>query len=339
LQDFPRVSIVVLNWNGWKDTIECLESLWKINYPFFDIVVVDNHSDDESIKEIREYIVSKLGSGLNYGQKHYFKLKEYSETELLMKNSQEKSNQINFTDREIVILKSLKNTGFAGGNNLGIVYALKFLDPDYLLLLNNDTLVEKDFLEKMLEMGESYKDIGVIGPKTCYYPQKNLINSAGADMVWHLGLALNRGIGDVDQGQYDEPMEVDSLLGACLLIKKDLIEKIGLLDSRFFLILEETDFCLRAQKAGYKVVYDPESKIYHKEGFSGSMSPLGMYYLYRNRLIIMKKHLKSPESKIYPYYIFLRAMADFVIYKFQGESDLSEAVINGYNAGRKYLRS
>lgn len=339
MQDFPRVSIVVLNWNGWKDTIECLESLWKINYPFFDIVVVDNHSDDESIKEIREYIVSKLGSGLNYGQKHYFKLKEYSETELLMKNSQEKSDQINFVDREIVILKSLKNTGFAGGNNLGIVYALKFLDPDYLLLLNNDTLVEKDFLEKMLEMGESYEDIGVIGPKTCYYPQKNLINSAGADMVWHLGLALNRGIGDVDQGQYDEPMEVDSLLGACLLIKTELIEKIGLLDSRFFLILEETDFCLRAQKAGYKVVYDPESKIYHKEGFSGSMSPLGMYYLYRNRLIIMKKHLKSPESKIYPYYIFLRAMADFVIYKFQGESDLSEAVINGYNAGRKYLRS
>lgn len=339
MQDFPRVSIVVLNWNGWKDTIECLESLWKINYPFFDIVVVDNHSDDESIKEIREYIVSKLGSGLNYGQKHYFKLKEYSETELLMKTSEEKPDQINFTDREIVILKSLKNTGFAGGNNLGIVYALKFLDPDYLLLLNNDTLVEKDFLEKMLEMGESYEDIGVIGPKTCYYPQKNLINSAGADMVWHLGLALNRGIGDVDQGQYDEPMEVDSLLGACLLIKTELIEKIGLLDSRFFLILEETDFCLRAQKAGYKVVYDPESKIYHKEGFSGSMSPLGMYYLYRNRLIIMKKHLKSPESKIYPYYIFLRAMADFVIYKFQGESDLSEAVINGYNAGRKYLRS
>lgn len=338
MQDFPRISIVVLNWNGWKDTIECLESLWKINYPFFDIVVVDNHSEDESIKEIREYLVSKLGSGLNYGLNHYFKFREYSETELLMKNNSHKKSDktSNFPDREIVILKSLKNTGFAGGNNLGIGYAIKFLDPDYLLLLNNDTLVEEDFLERMVEMGESYDDIGIIGPKTCYYHQKNRINSAGAEMVWHLGLALNRGIGDIDEGQYDTPMEVDSLLGACLLIKTPLIKKIGMMDSRFFLILEETDFCLRAQKAGYKVVYDPESKIYHKEGFSGSLSPLGMYYLYRNRLIIMKKHLKSPESNIYPYYIFMRALADFLLYRFRGERDLSQAVIDGYNAGRKY---
>ncbi len=337
MQDFPRVSIVVLNWNRWKDTIECLESLWEINYPFFDIIVVDNHSDDESLRKIREYIISKLGSGLNYGQDHYFKMREYSEPELLMKNSQEKSDKTsNFPDREVVILKSLKNSGFAGGNNFGIGYALKFLDPDYLLLLNNDTLVEKDFLVKMVEMGESYDDIGIIGPKTCYYPQKNLINSAGADMVWHLGQPLNRGIGDFDQGQYDVPMEVDSLLGACLLIKTPLIEDIGLLDSRFFLILEETDFCLRAQKAGYKVVYDPESKIYHKEIFSENLSSLSLYYLYRNRLIIMKKHLKSPESNIYPYYIFLRAIFEFLMYRFQGERDLSQAVINGYNAGRKY---
>lgn len=352
LPNFPRVSIVILNWNGWKDTIECLESLWRINYPFFDVIIVDNHSADDSVNKIRDYIRPKLIKEMNKGNLKDFKLREYSETELLMKkdsmdelwdNSIIDTSENNNVEgagsnipREAVILKSRKNSGFSGGNNLGIGYALKFLNPDYLLLLNNDTIVERDFLQKMIEMGESYDDVGVIGPKIRYYHQRNLINSAGADMIWHLGLARNRGIGDLDEGQFDDASEVDSLLGACLLIKSPVIEKIGLLDPRFFLILEETDFCLRAQEEGYKVVYHPESRIYHKEGFSGRLSPLSQYYLYRNRLIIMKKHLKSPESTIYSYYIFMRALFEFFSYRFQGKPDLSKAVIEGYNAGRKY---
>ena len=325
--DDLRVSIVILNWNGWKDTLECLDSLWEINYPNYDIIIVDNDSYDDSVLKIRKYLemVFKTDNSL----KKHFEVKETSQMDL--KEEPEES-----TKNEVTLIKARENLGFSCGNNLGIEYALKFTKPDYLLLLNNDTVVKGDFLNGLLAPAIAYEWVGVVGPKTCYFPEKDYINSAGAQMKWPLGIAQNRGIGELDQGQYDESREVDSVLGACMLIRSHVIEEVGMLDSNFFLMMEETDFCLRVAKAGYKIFYQPSSIVYHKEGFSDRSSQLSLYYSYRNRIIILKKHLSHSKLIIYSNLIFFRALMDAMAFWIRGEWKLSGAVIRGCYAGWKF---
>lgn len=126
------VAIIILNWNGWKDTIECLKSLNNLNYKNYEVIVVDNGSTDNSVEKIKEYIENKPK----------FKL-----------------------------IANEKNLGFAGGNNIGIRYALNN-EFEYILLLNNDTVVDENFLKPMVELLESSDDIGFVGPKTYFYDKK-----------------------------------------------------------------------------------------------------------------------------------------------------------------------
>ncbi|QUH22661.1 glycosyltransferase family 2 protein [Methanobacterium alkalithermotolerans] len=325
----PRVSIVMVNWNGWRDTLECLDSIWEIDYPNYDIVIVDNDSSDDSVVKIREYL-NLISDGEGFSDAgDDFQVHEVAQINILMDTPVE-----NPPKHQITLIRARKNWGFAGGNNLGIKYALKFLKPDYLLLLNNDTVVEADFLTPLVETVSG--DVGVVGPKTCYFPEKEYINSAGVKMIWPWVIAQNQGIGELDQGQFDEVQEVDALLGACLLIKAEVFQEIGLLDSNFFLILEETDFCLRAHQQGYQIIYQPLSKIYHKEGFSGRLSQLSLYYFYRNRFLIMKKHLNPSKIVLFSNLVFFRLLKDVLTFFLRGEWGFSWAAIRGYYAGLKF---
>lgn len=326
--DDLRVSIVILNWNGWKDTLECLDSLWEINYSNYDIIIVDNDSYDDSVLKIRKYI--ELVFDTDDSLKKHFEVKETSQMDL---SNDEPDDS---TKNEVTIIKARENLGFSCGNNLGIEYALKFTKPDYILLLNNDTVVKDDFLNGLLAPTMVYEGVGVVGPKTCYFPEKDYINSAGAQMKWPLGIAKNRGIGELDQGQYDESREVDSVLGACMLIRSHVIEEVGMLDSNFFLMLEETDFCLRVGKAGYKIFYQPSSIVYHKEGFSARLSQISLYYSYRNRILLLKKHVSLSKRVIYSNLIFFRALMDAITFWIRGDWKLSGAVIRGCYAGWKF---
>lgn len=326
--DDLRVSIVILNWNGWKDTLECLDSLWEISYPNYDIIIVDNDSYDDSVLKIRKYLELVFDTDDNL--KKHFEVKEIFQANLSTAEPDDS------TKNEVTIIKARENLGFSCGNNLGIEYALKFTEPDYILLLNNDTVVKNDFLNGLLAPTMAYEGVAVVGPKTCYFPEKDYINSAGAQMKWPLGIAQNRGIGELDQGQYNETHEVDSVLGACMLIKSHVIEEVGMLDSNFFLMLEETDFCLRVVKAGYKIFYQPSSIIYHKERFSSRLSQLSLYYSYRNRLIMLKKHVSMSKMVVYSNLIFFRALMDAMDFWIRGDWRLSWAIIRGYYAGWKF---
>lgn len=333
----PRVSIIILNWNGWEDTLECLESLFLAGYTNYQIVIVDNGSKDQSVLRIRDYAHGKskikspfiTSTHLPLHRKMVeFSLKEVNDEVSINKQ------QLNHTGH-IILIKSEKNWGFAEGNNIGIRFALDYLNPDYVLLLNNDTFVENKFLENLVDIAETDQTIGIAGPKVCYYHKPDVINSAGVLLNWPSGTGTNLGIGDVDRGQFDYIMDLDALIGVCLLIRASLFKEVGYLDKKFFLLLEETDFCIRAKNSNYRVIFHPKSKVYHKEGFSGKLNPSSLYFISRNRLFLIKKHQSVKRIWIYGARICLRSILDSVIYFFKGELSSSKAVITGLLHGLK----
>jgi len=331
-----KISIIIINWNGWQDTIECLESLFQIGYPNYQIVIVDNGSQDQSVKRIRDYINGRISI-----ESPFIKNPSTAPPRQMIEYSLEEINKSTFmagkdnlnVSGQVILLKCDKNYGFAEGNNIGIRFSLQNLSPDYVLLLNNDTFVESDFLEKLVEIAENYQRIGVVGPKVCYYHQPNIINSAGVVMDWYSGTGCNQGINKVDSEQFDVTLDFDALIGVCLLIRASLFEKVGFLDKKFFLLLEETDFCLRVKKNNFRVVFHPKSKVYHKEGFSGSLKPSSLYFSSRNRLFLIKKHQTFEKRIFYLIFISLRAILDSTFYLIKGQIEFSRAILRGHLHG------
>jgi GT2 family glycosyltransferase len=191
---------------------------------------------------------------------------------------------------QIKLIETGKNMGFVGGNNLGMTYALEE-DFDYVLVLNNDTEVNSDFLELLLENSESDPQIGAVGPKINYFSKTGVIWSAGGDIDARHGTTSMKGIGQPDNGQFGlNPYSVDFLTGCAILIKKTTLQKIGLLDPRFFMYYEDVEWCVRMKKAGYKIQVVPQAKIWHKISPEvRADSPLVYYYMSRNRLLFLKE--------------------------------------------------
>jgi len=265
----PRVVIVILNWNGKQDTAECIDSLAAITYPNYTILVVDNGSTDGSVEFLKE---------------------KYSHVEIASNNS---------------------NIGFGAGNNIGIELALS-MGADYVLLLNNDTVVDAHFLGYLVQEAESDRRIGFTGPKiyrlyegeaaeyavwktfgwkkmTLDAVQRTtLLHSAGGSFNAWLGKTRHRGAAEFDVGQYDEPEVVDFVEASCVLVKRGVINDIGLLDPTYFAYLEDVDWCLRGQRAGYATVFVPRAKIWHK-GSKSSSHENRVYYYTRNTLWLMQK--------------------------------------------------
>lgn len=292
----PKVAIIIINWNGWPDTIECLESLFQITYTNFHVILADNGSNDNSKERIKEYCSGKIDV-----RSIFFKylpdnkpiaFKEYKKTYLDAVERGDESfcalpplNALTFIENE-------KNYGFAEANNVGIRYALIAQNPDYLLLLNNDTVVEREFLTELIKVAESNRSIGIVGPKTYYYYEPNKIQLAWNVLNFNKGTVVHAGAGDIDNGQCDVIKQTGYVPGSCLLVKKEVVKDVGLLDSRFFCYWEEADFCTRAKKAGYKCFYCWRAKIWHKVSSSskGGALPSYYYYLTRNRFWFMQKH-------------------------------------------------
>ena len=227
----PSVAIIILNWNGWSDTIECIESVFQINYPNFNVLLIDNNSSDDSNEKIKDYAEGQLNvisKFFNYNPNN----KPIEISTYINKKSQ--SQNYLHHNKNLILIKNEMNYGFAEGNNIGIRFALKNLNPDYILLLNNDTVVDKNFLAEMINMGENNKEIGILGPKIYYYNKPNEIWSVGAKISWKTCRGIHIGINEIDNGQYKEKTEVEYVSGSAFLIKTEVIRKIGLLDKEFF---------------------------------------------------------------------------------------------------------
>ncbi len=248
----PKVYIVVLNWNGAEDTINCLESLKGITYPNYEVIVVDNASEGSDFKVLKE---------------------RYSDY--------------------ISIIENERNLGYAEGNNTGIRFALEH-GTDYVLVLNNDTVVDSGFLSYLVEFAEKDPGAGIIGPKMFYMAQPDILYFTGCRIRWLVGIPKHRGTGKKDKGQFDVPSYTDAITGCCMLIKRIVFEKIGLLPTDYFLQWEDIDFSTNARKNGFKCLYVPKAKIWHKYAASfirSGMANRRLRYGVRAQLIYWHKYL------------------------------------------------
>jgi len=250
-----KVSVIILSYNNQKILSQTINSLIDSVSPEVEIVVVDNGSADGSVKYLK---------GL----------------------------------RRVKAIFSPKNLGFTGGNNLGIKYGLDN-GADYLLLLNNDVLIKEDFIKPMIEFMEKNEKAGILGPKIYFAPgyefhqdrysdkeKGRVIWYAGGRIDWNNVVASHRGVDEVDQGQYDQVEETEFVTGCCLLARREVFEEVGLLDDRYFLYYEDADFCQRARKKGWSVIYFPRARIWHlNAASSGSGGKLHDYFITRNRLL------------------------------------------------------
>jgi len=260
-----RVFVVILNWNRPGDTIEGLKSVGQSQVTGYElnVVVVDNASDDNSVDLITrktESATQKL-SGLK-------------------------------------IIKNKENLGYAGGNNIGISYALKG-GADYVMVLNNDTLVDVNLISRFVEMVQKHPDVGIFSPKIYFakgfefhkewYRKSEfgrVIWYAGGTIDWHNVYATNLGVDEVDRGQFANKREIDFATGACMFIKAESLKKTGIFDERYFMYFEDADLSLRMKKFGWKVLFVPKAILWHKVAQSSKIgSDLNDYYIHRNRLL------------------------------------------------------
>jgi GT2 family glycosyltransferase len=204
---------------------------------------------------------------------------------------------------QIELVAVEKNHGYAPGVNAGIKYAEAKYSPDYYLLLNNDTAVAPDFLNKLVAASESNDAIGIVGPKVYFYNNPNLIQSIGAKVNMYTGEPSYPGLNKIDIGQYDNVSDVD-WVGPCTLVKASVFNKIGYFDESFYVYWEDADFCIRAKKAGYQVRYIPDAKIWHKLwGSYRDSSDLVYYYMARNRIRFLKRNASKCQYSCFVVYL------------------------------------
>ncbi len=195
---------------------------------------------------------------------------------------------------KVTLIANERNLGFAEGNNVGIRQALGQEASSYVLLLNNDTEVASNFLEPLVQIAESQPEIGITGPKIYYYDEPKLIWSAGGVFDYN-GWTQQLGVNELDSPELNKLRQVDYVTGCAILVKRQVVEKAGMLDERFFIYYEETDWCARVARAGYQIWYVPQSVLWHKISLKArDMSPTYIYLMTRNRLLFMRNLGRHP---------------------------------------------
>ncbi len=301
-----KVSVVVLNWNRADDTIECLNSLKRVDRSNFELslIVVDNASSDNSLEKIKEFTSKNWDRSI--------KLK---------------------------ILKNSENLGFTGGNNLGIKEVVKDRD-DFVLILNNDTIVHKDLIKNLVKVALENKEASCLSPKIYFakgyefhkeaYSQKELgkvIWYAGGVIDWKNIYGKNLGVDEVDHGQYDDIREIDFATGACMFLRVKALQEVGFFDERYFMYFEDVDLSQRIKRNNYQVLFVPNGLVWHKVGQSSKIgSDLNDYFITRNRLIFgfdyaslrtkIALHRESINFLISGRYWQKRAVVDFYFKRF-----------------------
>lgn len=226
---------------------------------------------------------------------------------------------------QVNVIKSERNLGFAGGNNLGIQAA----QGKYLFLVNNDTVFQNYNIQTLIDRMKSSSEIGIVCPKIRFFWGNHTIQFTGYTALSKVTVR-NRaiGFGEDDHGQYDTAHPTPYAHGAAMLIRRDAINKVGLMPECYFLYYEEIDWSMMFTRAGYQIWYEPACTIYHKESQStGQNSPLRTYYLTRNRLLLVRRNPQEFNKTLaYIYLIGVVALRDILKYTLIGRYDLLKAI-------------
>ena len=251
----PRVYIILVNYNGFDDTVDCIKSLKNSSYMNYKIIVVDNNSTITTTQEHMEYIRA---------------------------NSE--------------WISSEKNLGFSGGNNLGIVRAIQE-GADYVLLLNNDTVVDEECLQKLIDVANSQSESVVVTCKINYYEEKSVIWYGGGQFDSVHGVGCHERYQCQDDGVTKEIRKVSFATGCVMLIPRDILMNIGYLDESFFLYAEDTEYSLRIQKYGYGILYLDDAVVYHKVSRSVQKTSVSsQYYVIRNSIRVARRYCPNFAS-------------------------------------------
>jgi len=226
----------------------------------------------------------------------------------------------------IRFIKSEQNLGFAGGNNLGIRVA----NGKYLLLINNDTEVDPGFLEPLVKKLEENPGVGVVSPKIRYFYYPEMIQFAGFTTINPFTIRhFSIGFNEVDKGQYDHDSVTNYAFGAAMMVPMQVAKEVGLMADIFFLYYEELDWIQRMKDAGYKVWYIHNSLVYHKDSIStGSLSPLKIYYLSRNRILYLRRNIRGWTAVVsILYQIFIAIPKNAGMFLLKGQFTLCVAYL------------
>ncbi len=283
----PSVFILLLNWNGWRDTVECLDSLLRLDYPNFQIILCDNGSSDDSLQRFDEWAQRR---GVPYRR--------------LSRHAAESTTRP--VQEKLIVIENGANLGFAGGNNVGLRFACTQAF-EYIWLLNTDTTVKPDALTKLIAEVESNPKIGMCGSTLLYYHAPDTVQTL-------CGGRINRRTGEPHHigafQKFQQPIsqaevlkQLDYVMGASMLVSRKFLEEVGLMEEGYFLYYEEIDWAERA-KGKFKLGYAPESVVYHKEGRSvgnqpKSYSPMSIYFMTRSRVKFMRKFFPKALPIVY----------------------------------------
>jgi GT2 family glycosyltransferase len=261
----PKVFVLILSYNGKKWLEECLPSVLAMDYPNYEVVVIDNGSSDGTA--------------------------EYLESE--------------FPEIQTVAINP--NVGYARGFNAGIEYAATH-GAEYFLIMNNDTVIDPNAVTELVRTAGKSKDVGFVSGKVYYHKDPLRLQTAGRlnDKLTLVGKHV--GFGEYDVGQYDEEREYDFVDDVFLLVKKEVYERIGGYDENFFLHWEETDWCVRARRAGFRILYTPHAKIWHKGMLTtvDGITPLAFFYLTRNQIPFMWRNAKRSQFMVFALFLLFK---------------------------------
>lgn len=247
-------------------------------------------------------------------------------------STQDEASEIEKRYPQVIVIRSKQNLGFAGGNNLGIQAA----HGEFLFFLNNDAIIQPQSstlcFQPLIDQLTSSEKIGMVCPKIRFAWGDHPIQYAGYTPLSPITLRNHAiGHGEKDRGQYDTPHPTPYAHGAAMLVKREVIEKAGLMPECYFLYYEELDWSEMIRRAGYEIWYEPTCTIYHKESqTTGKASPLKTYYITRNRLLFVKRNIKGYSKYLsYLYLILIVALKDSLKYLIQGHLALSRATMRG----------
>lgn len=297
LHNESSVAIIILNWNGYEHSRNCLDSLAKLNYPNYQVLLVDNASQDHSGSRLKEEFPW------------------------------------------IILLQNEQNLGFTGGNNVGIDYALGE-GFDYVLLLNNDTVVEPDFLQHLVAKASNDASIGMVQPLILLMEDPKLIWSAGGTFQKWLGLSNTLGDRKHVESFSFSSAPLDWATGCCILLPSEVIREVGTLQTSFFAYFEDVDWSLRIRKAGFQIQLAQDSIIYHegnasskKESKEGMLSPTVFYLHARNQLFLIRRHLIFPVRTLAFVYHVAKYVAWISYFCLRGRFQKAKSVIRGMKDG------
>lgn len=287
-----EISIITINYNGLNDTCALIETL-PLEDASLEVIVVDNASKADEASTIKQ----------RYPQ--------------------------------VKVIRSDKNLGFAGGNNLGI----KSAQGKYLFFINNDTLlnIKEDehsvnILKPLVDRLESSEHIGVVCPKIRFAWGNHPLQYAGYTPLSPITMRNHSvGFGEDDHGQYDTAHSTPYAHGAAMMVKREAIEKAGLMPECYFLYYEELDWSMMMRRAGYDIWYDPSMTVYHKESqTTGQQSPLRTYYITRNRLLFVRRNVPAYSRWLsYLYLIGMVSLKDCILFTIRKRPDLVKATVKG----------